>query len=152
LTVQVDEKTINTQTKLESIFNRSNRIKTVKKFEKELGIEIDILCMKEWLCWTNTIIILGFLITFFFSWKIALLGLVFTSLIIWTESKFSKELSIETVGKLVELIARENYSKVRSQKGTFNQQEIIKTIQNIFIADYGFEKEDLTKDTELNWA
>jgi hypothetical protein len=152
LTILIDEKNITAQSKLENIFARQNRRKSIKEFEKQLGIDVDILTLKEWLFWTNTIFILAFLITFFFSWKIALLGLVFTSFIIWIETKFSKEFNIETVGKLTELIARENYSKVRRQEGTINRNEIIQTIQKIFISEYGFEKEDLTKDAKLNWA
>jgi ABC-type multidrug transport system fused ATPase/permease subunit len=152
LTVHIDEKNINSKISLENIFARRNRRKNIKEFNKQLGIDLDILKMKDWLFWTNTILILTFLITFFFSWKIALFGLVLISFTIWVESKFSKEFNIETVEKLTELIARENYTKVRRQEGTINRNEIIQTIQKIFISDYGFEKEDLTKDAKLNLA
>jgi hypothetical protein len=69
----------------------------------------------------------------------------------WIISKFSKELNITTLRELIEKISRENYSQVRRLKGTVNRNEIVTIIQNVFIADYAMEKEDLKRDAILGW-
>ena len=152
LTQTFDEKNIEPQTKLEDIFPRLNRRQNVKQFQKSLGFSVDILSMKTWL---GCIIAIGFiisLITFFFSWQYAVVGLTFITLFTWTVSKFSKELNVSTVKELTEKISREYYSLARRQSGTVNRKEIIKTIQDVFIADYLIDREQLTKDATLGWA
>ena len=149
LTHSVAEKNIKPQSELEDFFPRQNRIQKVKNFQQNLGIKVDLLSMKTWLAWT---ILIGFtfsLIAFFFSWKIAIVGLTFFSLFSWTISKFSKEIDIATVGELTEKISREHYSQARRQIGTVNRSEIVKTIQDVFIADYSLKREDLTKEASL---
>lgn len=151
LTQAFNVKSIVPQTKLEDIFPRSNRRQNVKQFQQALGFSVDILSMKTWLGWT---IVFGFifsLILFFFSWQLAVSGLTFFTLFTWIVSKFSKELDIETVGQLTEKIARENYSLVRRQSETVNRKEIIKTIQDIFVADHMIDKKHLTKEANLGW-
>jgi hypothetical protein len=149
LTYSVAEKNIKPESNLEDFFPRQNRIQNVKNFQQNLGINVDLLSMKTWLAWT---ILIGFtlsLIAFFFSWKIAIIGLTFFSLFSWTISKFSKEIDITTVGELAEKISREHYSQARRQVGTVNRSEIVKTIQDVFIADYSLKREDLTKEASL---
>ena len=152
LTQNIDERNIEPQTKLEDIFPRSNRRQNVKHFQQALGFTVDILTMKTWLAVT---IFIGFvlsLIAFFFSWQIAVSGLTFFSLFTWTVSKFSKELDILTVGQLTEKISREHYSSARRQSGTVNKNEIVKTIQDVFIADHDLNRKDLTREASLGWT
>ena len=78
--------------------------------------------------------------------------MTFFTLFTWTISKFSKELDISTVGELTEKISRENYSLARRQIGTVNRNEIVKTIQDVFIADHLIEREHLTKEATLGWT
>lgn len=152
LTQTLDEKNIELQTKLEEIFSRLNRRQNVKHFQQALGFSVDILTMKTWLTFT---IIAGFILSltaFFFSWQYAVAGLTFFILFTWTASKFSKELSISTVRELTEKISREHYSLARRQNGTMNKNEIVKTIQDVFIADHFLERETLTKEATLGWT
>ncbi|MBS1666456.1 MAG: hypothetical protein JST58_03685 [Bacteroidetes bacterium] len=151
LTQTFNERNIEPQTKLEDIFPRSTRRKNVKQFQQALGFSVDILTMKTWLAVT---ILIGFvlsLITFFFSWQLAVSGLTFFTLFTWTVSKFSKELEISTIGELTEKISRENYSLARRRSDTVNRNEIVKTIQDVFISDHGIEREHLTNDATLGW-
>ncbi|MBS1733889.1 MAG: hypothetical protein JST02_11395 [Bacteroidetes bacterium] len=152
LTQNLDERSIELQTKLEDIFPRLNRRQNVKLLQEALGFSVDILTMKTWLALT---IIGGFtlsLIAFFFSWQYAVAGLTFFTLLTWTASKFSKELNVSTVRELTEKISREHYSLARRQSGTMNRNEIVKTIQDIFIADHLLDREHLTKEASLGWS
>lgn len=152
LTQNLDERSIELHTKLEDVFPRSNRRQNIKLLQAALGFSVDILTMKTWLALT---IIGGFilsLIAFFFSWQSAVAGLTFFTLLTWTASKFSKELSVSTVRELTEKISREHYSLARRQSGTMNRNEIVKTIQDIFIADHLLDREHLTKEASLGWS
>ena len=151
LTQNLDERNIELQTKLEDIFPRSNRRQNVKHFQQALGFSVDILSMKTWLAMTIFIGFILSLITFFFSWRFALAGLTFFTLFTWIISKFSKELDILTVEQLTEKITREHYSLARRQRGTMNRNEIVKTIQDVFIADHDIDKEHLTREASLGW-
>ncbi len=110
LTQKFGERNIEPQTKLEYIFPRSNRRQKVKQFEQILGFTVNILRMKNWLAWTIAAGFILSLIAFFFSWQVAVAGLAFFTLFVWTASKFSKELSVSTVRELTEKISREHYS------------------------------------------
>ena len=152
LTQNFDESNIESQTKLEDIFPRSNRRQNVKHFQQALGFSVDILTMKTWLALTISIGFILSLIAFFFSWQIAVAGLTFFILFTWTVSNFSKELNVSTVGQLTEKISREHYSLARRHSGTVNRNEIVKTIQDVFIADHLLDREHLTKDATLGWT
>ena len=152
LTQNFKDRKIEPQIKLEDIFPRINRRKNIKHFQQALGFSIDILSMKTWLGWTLTIGFIGSLIAFFFSWQYAVAGLTFFTLCTWTASKFSKELNVSTVRELTEKISREHYSLARRQSGTMNRNEIVKTIQDVFVADHLLDRKYLTKDASLGWT
>ncbi len=151
-TQNFDEINVGLQTKLADIFPRSKRRQNIKHFEKELGFSIDILSMKNWLALTIFIGFILSLITFFFSSQIAISGLLFLILFSWTVSKFSKELEISTIGELTEKISRENYSLARRHSGTVNKTEIVKIIQDVFIADHEVDRKNLTREASLGWT
>ena len=152
LTQNFDESKIEPQTKLEDIFPPSNRRQNIKHFQQALGFSVDILGMKTWLALTLAAGFVFSLIAFFFSWQYAVAGLTFFTLVMWTANKFSKELNVSTVRELTEKISREHYSLARRQSGTVNKNEIVKTIQDVFIADHLLDREHLTKDATLGWS
>ena len=152
LTQNFDERNIKLQTKLKDIFPRSNRRQNVKHFQQTLGFSVNFLTMKIWLALTLAVIFIGSLIAFFFSWHYALGGLTFFTIVTWTANKFSKELNVSTVRELTEKISREHYLLARRQRGTMNRNEIVKTIQDVFIADHLLDREHLTKDATLGWT
>jgi hypothetical protein len=151
LTQNIDKKSIELQTQFETVFPRQNRRRKVKEFQQELGISINLLSMKGWLVLTIAVGFISSLIAFFFSWKVAVCGLLFFYILNWTLSKFSKEIDIETIGQLAEKIAREHYSQARRQSKTVNRSEIVKTIQDFFIAEHFLEREHLTREAKLGW-
>ena len=152
LTQNFDEVNIKPQTKLEDIFPRSNRRQKVKAFQQSLGINVNFLTIKNWLGWTLAVCFLFSLIAFFFNLVVAICGLTVSTLATWAAYKFSIELSALTVAELTEKISREHYSQVRRHSGTVNRNEILKTIQDVFIADHLLDREHLTKDATLGWV
>ncbi|MFC4263841.1 hypothetical protein ACFOWM_13170 [Ferruginibacter yonginensis] len=151
LTQNIDKKNIETQTQLETVFPRQNRRQKVKEFKQELGISIDLLSMKTWLVLTIVIGFTSSIIAFFFSWKVAVCGLLFFYILNSILSKFSKEIKVETVGHLAEKITQEYYSQARRHSKTVNRSEIVKTIQDVFIAEHFLEREHLTREAQLGW-
>ena len=150
-TLQIDERSIGLATELKDLFPRKYRRRNIKRLQQQLGIKLDILRMKEWLIWT---VFAGFVfsfIAFFFDWRIALSGIAFFCLFSKAASLSSKELEILTVQQLTEKIARDNYLAVRRKKGTINNNEVFKIIQDTFSADLGLDKSLLTKDASLGW-
>ena len=152
LTQEFDEINIEPNTNLVDIFPRLNRRQKVKDFQQALGLPVDILTMKTWLAFTIAAGFILSLIALLFSWQYAVLGLTFFTLFTWTVTKFSKELNVSTVRQLTEKISREHYSSARRQSGTVNKSEIVKTIQDVFIADHLLEREHLTRDATLGWS
>ena len=152
LTQNFNVSSIEPHTQLTDIFPRSNRRQNVKHFQQALGFSVDILTMKTWLAMTTLFGFIASLIVFFFSWQYAVSGLTFFTLFAWTASKFSKELNVSTVRELTEKISREHYALARRQSGTINRKEIIKTIQDVFIADHLIDREQLTREATLGWA
>jgi len=148
-TLHIEESNILLESRLEDLFPRHDRRKKLKKFQQYLGIKLDLLRMKEWLIWILFSFFMLSLIAFFFDWKIAISGLVFSYVVSRIASLFSKELDIRTVRQLTEKLTRENYFEVRRKKGTINKNEIFKTIQDTFIADLELDKSLLTKDASL---
>ena len=152
LTQNFDVSSIEPQTQLTDIFPRSNRRKNVKHFQQALGFSVDILSMKTCLAMTIFIGFIASLIAFFFSWQYAVSGLTFFTLLVWTASKFSKELNVSTVRELTEKISRKHYALARRHSGTINRNEIVKTIQDVFIADHLIDREQLAREATLGWT
>lgn len=152
LTQNYNERSVERQTKLATIFPHSNRRQNVKCFQRALGFAVDILSMKTWLVVTIFVGFILSLVSCFFSWQVAVAGLTFFTLFACTASKFSKELDISTVGQLTEKITREHYTLARRYNGTMNRKEIVKTIQDVFIADHLIDREHLTRDATLGWT
>ena len=149
MTQHFDERTINPKTELEDIFPRSNRRQKVKLFQQALGFSVDILTMKDWLVMTIFVGFVVSVIAFCYSWHYAAIGLTFFTLLSWAASKFSKEFNVSTIGQLTKKISREHYSLARRDSGTINKNEIVKTIQEVFMADHSIDRIHLTEDASL---
>ncbi|MDH7460635.1 hypothetical protein QEG73_05075 [Chitinophagaceae bacterium 26-R-25] len=151
LTQTFDATNIELGTSLENVFPRLNRKKNVAHFQQALGFPVNILTMKAWLFLVIVAGFVGSLVAFFFSWLYAVSGLILFTLFSWIASKFSKELNVSTVKELTEKITREHYLSARRQRGTMNRNEIVKIIQDTFIADHFLDQESLTRDAALGW-
>jgi hypothetical protein len=88
---------ITLDSKLEDIFPRDDRRKKVKQFKDYLALEIGILTYPGWLTLTLAVGFLLSLLAFFFSWKIALGGMVFFFVVIKIAEKLGNTLDLQTV-------------------------------------------------------
>lgn len=150
-TLQIDERTILPSSRMDELFPRQNRRGLIYKFKSDLNIKGDLLYMKDWL---STFVLIGFLISliaFFFSWKLAVSGLVFFYFFTRIVSRFSKEMKSQTMREFTQKIARENYAMARRNTQTVNRREIFAIIQNTFSEDLYLDKNLLTRDATFRW-
>lgn len=149
LTLEIDERDIKLDTKLDDLFPREKRPQNIEKLQQQLALTIDILRMKQWLVWILFTGLMSSLFAFFFDWRIAVSGFAFfywsAKIISW----FAKELEVQTVGQLTKKIARDNYFAVRRRNGTVNKNELFGIIRDAFSADLYPDKSLLTKDASL---
>jgi hypothetical protein len=74
-----------------------NRRRTINEVESILGFGLNILQPKTWIISLLTVTLLASLITLFFDWKFALLGLVASIAGFYIADYFGKELKFKTV-------------------------------------------------------
>ena len=117
--------------------------------ENQLGFELQILRAPNWITITLINILLISIVIVFFSGRIGTAGFVFSVFGLWLANKFGKELDSKTVGQVAEKMTRENYLKSRRKPNTFNKTEIEKVLTDCFTEDLGFEKSELTRETEF---
>jgi hypothetical protein len=151
-TQNIDKNLINLETKLADIFPRQNRRNQVKRFQKQLGVDLQFLTYPDWLSVTLILGILCSLIAFFFDWKVAVAGIVFFIIMLKVADKLGKDLKFDTVRELTEKAATEHYVHMRRSNLTVNRQEILDTIKAAFSDTLSIDKEQLTRDAKFNWA
>jgi len=138
----IDKSQINTNTDLKNIFYKKNRRKTVKLIEKNLGYKIEVLKSSQI---TINILFFTFIISFiglFLLWKIAILGLLISILGFYL-TKYTNRLDKQTVRKLIEKNAAQNYIKIRNNENSFNRNEFKSIIFEWFSENAGIYKEKL---------
>lgn len=146
----IDKNLIGPSTNLEQVFPRESRRRRIKDLQDELGFPIVILGVKQWVAWVWFIGLIASLITFFFSWLLALCALAFFLAFGWVANKFfAKELLVSTVGELSEKLTRENYRKARRKSSTVNRDEIAQVVKEIFNNEFDLEEELLTRQTRF---
>ena len=138
--LQVDNKTISTDTSLIDIFPRSCRRSRSMKIEKHLGFKLNILRPPFWVTGTLFIIILLSLVGMIITWKIGLLVFVFSIFGLWFAYRIGNELDLQTVGQVAEKMTRENYIKSRRNPKTFNKKEIENVLIDWFSNDLDLDK------------
>ncbi|MBN8837074.1 MAG: hypothetical protein J0I09_07435, partial [Sphingobacteriia bacterium] len=148
----IDENEIKLDSKLVDLFPRHNRRQKANEFQSYVGTDIKILTYPGWLALTFIVIFLLSLFAFFFDWKIALSGIVFSIISIKVAEKFGKGLDLKTVRQLTEKAARENYTDIRRTNKTINRKEIVTTIIETFSNDLDIDKDHLTRDAKFSWA
>lgn len=149
---QVSEQNIRPETLLSDIFPYKTRRKRINTFRKTIGINTSLLTYPGWLGALFAIGILASLIAFFFSWKLAVGGIVFFIPASWVAGKLGKVLKLRTVRDLTKQIARENYITIRRTPGTINRKEINCLIIDTFCNDLSLNKLLLNRDTRFSWA
>jgi acyl carrier protein len=140
---------IEPNTELEQIFPKSQRVKSLKNIEENLGFKLNIIGPTNFINGLFLIIIFGSLIGFFFDWKLPLIGIGISLIGLKIASKTGTELKYKTVKQVAEKMKRENYFKSRRYTNTGNKKEIEKTIIDIFATNLYLDKSKLTRETQL---
>jgi hypothetical protein len=148
-TLQIDHKSISTDTALIEILPRHCRRSRTKKLEKHLGFKINILRPPHWVTGTLIIVFFASPIGFCFNWQIGLLGLGFSIGGLWFSYKIGNELDLKTVGQVAQKMTREHYLKSRRNPSTFNKNEIEKILIDWFSIDFDIDKSKLTRGTKF---
>jgi hypothetical protein len=147
--LQIDKDEITRQRKLEELLPKKIRRTILKKLEQKLDFKLKILTSPDWVIFPLLIILLLSFICFFFSWKLAVSGIVFSIFGFWIADLTANELELDNVEKLVEKITRENYIQSRRNQVTFNKKEIEKVLTDWFSDKFGIEKTELTRDAKF---
>ncbi len=95
--------------KLETFFPRKGRRQRVRAFQQALGVDIQLVVVKDSLEWSIITGALGTLILLFVAWKAAFVCFAATMALGWLSQQFGTELKLHSVGQLTEEIARERY-------------------------------------------
>lgn len=141
----IDKSLLTLKNNLDELLPRKTRKQLVKQIEKELGFKIKIIEPPRLL---TQILIYGLIISFFIliiNSQFALLVISFFIICLTINNKFGNELRVKSIKELVELITRENYLQVRSNKGSINRKEL-KTV----ILDWFSDKLDMEKMELMN--
>jgi len=105
----IDISSITPDSRLDTFFPRRDRQQRIEAFQDELGVDIDLLAVKNSVEWTVILSANISLAALFFSWKVAMGGLAFTAVAGWLAARYGQELEFVTVGQLAEQVAREHY-------------------------------------------
>jgi hypothetical protein len=149
MTLQIDKKTIYPATSLKSLFPRPTRRSQIKKIEQQLDVEISILRPPYLLTGTLIVILVASIIGIFFHWLLGLLGLAFSITVLNLVYKMGNELDLQTVGEVTEKIKREHYLKSRRNRKTFNRNEIVQVLTDLFSKELDLEKSKLNRESKF---
>lgn len=141
---------VKTDSLLNDILPRQNRISTVRKIENKLGVKLSFLRPTHFVSGTLIIVFLASIVGLFINWRVGLLGLLFSLAGLSIASKFGKEIDIETVGELAEKMTRENYLKSRRNSETFNKSEIENILRGWFSKELDLDKTKLTREAKFD--
>lgn len=111
-------------TPLEDLLPRQGRISSVKALERELGIDLNILSLPQWLSsiiWMAAIVTSGGLFYDAGTFLPLLVVVISSGTILY---RFGKELDHETVADLVRHLTSNNYLALRRDPGTINRKEL----------------------------
>ena len=138
-TLNIDKDSIALATPMENLFHRKARLKMIRKLYQNIGFKFKVVQPKEWISFSLAVIFIVSLVTIFFKWKWGLCGLAIYFLIGKISDILGKEFVVETVGGVTKMITREHYSSSRRKPGTANNNEVVKTIQDLFIDKLGLD-------------
>ncbi|MCU0350423.1 MAG: hypothetical protein MUF43_06265 [Flavobacterium sp.] len=148
-TLQINNKTISTDSTLVDLFPRKSRRSRIKKLEEHLGFKINILSPPSWLVAPLLIIFLVSIFGLFFSQQIGFLGIGFSIAGFWIAHKIGNELDLQTVGQVAEKMTREHYLKSRRNPQTFNKKEVERLLTEWFSDDLDLDKSQFTREAKL---
>lgn len=137
---ELDKSSIRTDTTLSSIFPRYSRRKQIATLQTKMGFKLNVLRPKHSLSWATVILFLGSIVELFFNWKLGLISIVISILLIQLVSLTGKEFIVKTIGQLADEISQESYLKSRRNPSSINRNEIVKKIEELFIHELALSK------------
>jgi hypothetical protein len=136
LTQPIDRTSITPDSRLDTFFPATGRRKKIKAFQKALGVEFDLLAVKDSMEWAILLSAATTMIAPFFSWLIAIIWLAFTIIIGLLAATFGKDLKFTTIRELSEQVAREHYSKTKCHPATIDKNEISVMLEQLLGSDW----------------
>lgn len=145
----ISQSEINWDTKLKTLIPRHLRFGIVRNVNNTLGIKVLFLEPSRWYV---TLVLLFSVLSvnaFFFSWKIAVCGIIST-IVIWNVARwFGMDFANETVGDFAEEMAGQYYISSRQNEKTVNKAEIKKILHEQIADMFGVNSADLTRDSKF---
>jgi hypothetical protein len=148
--LQVDS--ITPRTLLVDILPRKRRISTVKRLEGALGFKLWLLAPPAFVEIGLLILLFVSLLSFVFSVKMGICGLLLSSSGFWIAAKYGKELTVQTVDESVERAARINYIQSRRDASTCNRTEIERLLADWLRENFCLSKTKLIRESKFTWA
>lgn len=133
---------ISPKTDLKNVLPRRNRIKNIRKVEKQLGYKLEVLQASQITINVLFYMLIISLIGLFFVWKIAVYGIL-VSVLGFYLIKFTNRIDKKTVRELMEKNTAQNYFKIRNSENSINKSEFKAVILEWFSENAGIEKEKL---------
>jgi hypothetical protein len=147
--LKISKNEIQLDTILELLIPRKNRRNVISKIGEELGTTIDVLNPTDLLnytIWFFLILSFGLL---FKCGKIGLIGFAFFINARIYAHKYGKKFTIKTFKDLVIKVSNENYSKIRRNKNSQNQQEIEPLILEWANKEFDYINYRINRETKL---
>jgi len=147
--LKVDKDEIIPNTQLVDLLPRQLRKTKIKQIEQSLGFKLALLRPPHFVTNFLLLLLLGSIISLFFSWQLGLSGIGLSIGGLWFAFKVGNELDLKTVGQVAEKMTRENYLKSRRNSKTFNEKEIERVLIDWFSNDLVIAKSKLTREARL---
>lgn len=147
--LKVDKNEIIPDTQLADLLPRQIRKTRINQIEQSLGFQLSLLRPPHFVTNFLLLLLLGSIISLFFSWQLGLGGIGLSIGGLWIAFKVGNELDLKTVGQVAKKMTRENYLKSRRNPKTFNENEIERVLIDWFSNDLVIEKSKLIREARL---
>ena len=147
--LKIDKGEIIPNTQFADLLPRQIRKTRIKQIEQSLGFKLSLLRPPNFVTNFLLLLLLGSIISLFFTWQLGLGGLGLSIGGLWLAFKVGNELDLKTVGQVAEKMTRENYLKSRRNPKTFNEKEIERVLIDCFSNDLLIDKSKLTREARL---
>lgn len=148
-TRQLDRKSVQVNTELNSIFPRQRRLKDFNEIEKMLGFKLEALRPKESITTAIFILFVISIAMLFFEWRYGLIGVAASIALLRIVNETGKEFKEPTVGDLARRMTQRNYIQSRRDKTSVNKKEIESKIGKLLINELALDLKEIKRGTAL---
>lgn len=149
--LHIDRQAVRPDTELAVLLPASTRKASVQQLEKAMGFDLDLIMASPYMTIPAQVVLIGSAILLF-KGNVPIYagaGMAMAILLYIIALKWSRHLTVKTVGKLAEKLAREHYTKVRRDSCTVNKRELTEQIRQVFCADLGINPDRLQPDSRF---